>query len=90
MIMLCIGAGYTRYCVDGSFFNFVIQTNEDEDNSDCMRSPVPVNFVFVDISHHFFITTHQNNLHHITESTIGSFNEHAVISCKLVQSQRAF
>ena len=40
---------------------------------------------FVDMSHHFFIAKHQNNLQsyiraYITENTIGSFIERAVIS----------
>ena len=91
-ILLIIQHDYVMYwcgvhwvlCGRFGLFNFVIQTNEDEDNSDWMQSPVN----FVDISHHFFYynTSKQlTKLHYITENTIGSFIERAVISCNLVQ-----
>ena len=33
MIMFCVGAGYIGYCVDGSFYFFIIQKRKNEENS---------------------------------------------------------
>ena len=31
-IMICIGAGYIGHCLDGSFYFFIIQKRENEEN----------------------------------------------------------
>ena len=59
LIMLCIDIGYTRHCVDGSFLCFIIQKIEDERilvEKPKFQQLSTMNFV--DISYHYFITTH--------------------------------
>ena len=66
VIMLCIDMGYTRHCVDGSFYFFIIQKVKKRIlvvTKELAKFQQLSSVNFVDISYHSFITTHQNNLH---------------------------